>query len=65
MGWLKKMLIKMAVKQLDGLKPIIAAKVKQAQAELNNISPEGFASELVDEIEDAILTKVGIPKEDR
>jgi hypothetical protein len=64
MSWFKKFLIKMAVGQLDQLKPVIEAKVKKAQEKLNSIPPHEFAEQLVNDLEDAILEKAGIPKED-
>ena len=60
MAWFKKFLIRMAVSQLDQLKPVISAKVREAQFKLNGIPPDEFAATLVNEIEEAILKKCGI-----
>lgn len=65
MNWFKKFLIKMAVKQLDGLKPVIMMQVVKAQMAMASIPPEQFADNLVNDLETAIFDKIGIPEEDR
>lgn len=60
MNWIKKVAIKFAVNQLDGLKPIIAERIRLAQASLASVPPDAFADMLIEDLETAILTKLGI-----
>lgn len=65
MNWFKKWVVKLALNQVDAeLTPLIAAKVKQAQATLNSIPADEFAKQLVSDIEDEVLKYFGLTKED-
>jgi hypothetical protein len=64
MSWLKRWIIKLVLSEIDSeLTPLIAAKVRQAQATLNSIPPDDFAKQLVSDIEDAVFKYLGIQKE--
>jgi len=64
LNWLKKIGLKMAIRELDGLEPVIASKLKEAQKKLGEIPPEQFAVTLVDEIQTWLCVKFGIdPRE--
>lgn len=59
-NWLLKFLLKEGIKEMDQLKPLIVAKIVQAQTSLSAIPPEQFADTLITEIQVAICNKVGI-----
>lgn len=58
--WLKKMLLREGILELNALKPFIANKIIDAQAKLNSVPPQEFADTLVTEIQVTICNKVGI-----
>lgn len=50
-GWLKKFGARQGIREMDKLEPIFAAKIREAQKRLGEISPDEFAKLLVDEVQ--------------
>lgn len=63
-GWIKKVGAREAIKRLDQAEPVIAAKLREAQARLQSIPPDQFAKELVDEIQLKLCEHLGVDPKD-
>lgn len=51
MRWLMSFGAKRLIQQMDILEPLLATKIKEGQKRINEIPPEQFAKELIDEIQ--------------
>lgn len=64
MNWFKRWILKLVLSEIDTeLTPLIASKVRQAQATLNSIPPDEFAKQLVSDIEDAVFKYFGLQRQ--
>lgn len=61
LSWLKRYIGAQAIRQLDGIEPVLAEKIKEAQAKASSIPPEQFAKEFVDSIQRFLCKKLDVP----
>lgn len=59
-NWLKRLALGSAIRELDQLEPVFAAKIREAQAKIGAIPPDQFAKILVDEAQAKLCTLVGL-----
>jgi hypothetical protein len=63
LNWIKAKGAKSLILQLDRLVPVISAKIVKAQRALNDVPPEQFAKELVDEMQIELCKLAGVDPE--
>lgn len=63
-NWIKKFGARQGIREMDKLEPVFAAKIREAQKKLGEISPEEFSKLLVDEVQLKLCNYFGVDPKD-